>query len=82
MHYMYSMPVNRIASWLGDNGFRIGRGTIGSLLSKATAIFARLHECLRLAVLEDSYISGDETNRPCRYTQRAYFAEKQHRRSS
>ncbi len=61
MHYMYSMPVNRIASWLGDNDFRIGRGTIGSLLSKATAVFARLHECLRLAVLEDSYISGDET---------------------
>lgn len=61
MHYMYSMPVNRIASWLGDNGFRIGRGTIGGLLSKATAVFARMHECLRLAVLEDPYISGDET---------------------
>lgn len=61
MHYLYSMPVNRIASWLCDNGFTIGRGTIGSLLSKATAVFARLHECLRLAVLEDPYISGDET---------------------
>lgn len=61
MHYMYSMPMNRIASWLADNDFRIGRGTIGGLLSKATAVFSRLHECLRQAVLEDSYISGDET---------------------
>lgn len=61
MHYMYSMPVNRIAAWLSDNGFRIGRGTIGGLLSKGTAVFCRLHECLRLAVLDDPYISGDET---------------------
>lgn len=61
MHYMYSMPVNRIASWLGDHDFRIGRGTIGALLSKAAGVFAGLHECLRLAVLEDPYISGDET---------------------
>lgn len=61
MHYQYSMPINRLASWFSDNGFRIGRGTIGGLLSKATAVFSRLHECLRLAVLEDPYISGDET---------------------
>lgn len=61
MHYLYSMPVNRIASWLSDNGFMIGRGTIGGLLSKATAVFARMHQCLRMAVLEDPYISGDET---------------------
>lgn len=61
MHYLYSMPVNRVASWLSDNGFMIGRGTIGGLLSKATAVFSRLHECLRLSVLEDPYISGDGT---------------------
>lgn len=61
MHFLYSMPVNRLASWLSDNGFRIGRGTIGALLSKATAVFSGLHKCLRLAVMEDSYISGDET---------------------
>ena len=53
--------MNRIASRLADNDFRIGRGTIGGLLSKATAVFSRLQECLRQAVLEDSYISGDET---------------------
>lgn len=61
MHFLYSMPINRIASWLGDNGFKISRGTIGGLLSKASAVFSKLHECLRLAVLEDPYISGDET---------------------
>lgn len=61
MHFLYSMPVNRLASWLTDNGFRIGRGTIGGLLSKATAVFSGLYKCLRLAVMEDPYISGDET---------------------
>lgn len=68
MHYLYSMPVNRIASWLSDNGFSIGRGTMGGLLSKATAVFSRLHECMRLAVLEDQYISGDETFHKVRVT--------------
>lgn len=68
MHFHYSMPVNRISSWLGDNGFKIGRGTIGGLLSKATAVFSKLHECLRLAVHEDPYISGDETFHKVRVT--------------
>lgn len=61
MHFVYSMPYNRIASYLKENGFGIGRGTIGSLVAKASGVFGKLHECLRLAILEDPYISGDET---------------------
>lgn len=45
----------------GRQGCRIGRGTIDGLLAKATAVFSNLHKCLRLAVMEDPYISGDET---------------------
>lgn len=61
MHFVYSMPYNRIATYLKDNGFNIGRNTVGSLVAKATGTLEKLHEALRMAILQDSYISGDET---------------------
>ena len=61
MHFVYSMPYNRLSAYLNENGFNVGRGTIGGLVAKACPVFEKLHESLRQAIMLDPYISGDET---------------------
>lgn len=61
LRYTYSMPVERIVKYFNDNGFHINKATANGLLSKIADMFENLHKALGQAVLEDEYISCDET---------------------
>lgn len=61
LRYIYSMPVERIVKYFDDNGFHINKATANGLLSKTADMFENLYKALGRAVLEDDYISCDET---------------------
>lgn len=61
LRYIYSMPVERIVKYFNANGFHISKATANGLLSKTADMFENLYKALGRAVLEDDYISCDET---------------------
>jgi hypothetical protein len=61
LRYVYSMPVERIVKYFNDNGFHVNKATANGLLSKTAYLFENLYKALGRAVLEDNYISCDET---------------------
>ncbi|MDR1203599.1 MAG: IS66 family transposase [Tannerellaceae bacterium] len=61
LRYIYSMPVERIIRYFNDNGFHVNKATANGLLSKTADMFENLYKALGRAVLEDDYISCDET---------------------
>jgi uncharacterized protein YnzC (UPF0291/DUF896 family) len=61
LRYIYSMPVERIVRYFNDNGFHVNKATANGLLSKTVDMFENLYKALGGAVLEDDYISCDET---------------------
>lgn len=61
LRYLKAMPVDRIVSMFQDHGFDLNKATAGKLLAGTASLFEKLHECLKDAVLKDSYLAGDET---------------------
>ncbi|MDD3910548.1 MAG: IS66 family transposase [Proteiniphilum sp.] len=61
LRYIYSMPVERIVRYFSENGFEMGKAAANDLLSKTALVCENLYKALKGAVLEDSYIAGDET---------------------
>ena len=61
LRYLYSMPVERIVAYFGENGFDIDKQTAHGLLKKTAALFDNLYGAMRAAVREDSYLNCDET---------------------
>ena len=61
LRYLYSMPVERIVAYFGENGFNIDKQTAHGLLKKTAALFDNLYRAMREAVREDSYLGCDET---------------------
>ena len=61
LRYLYSIPVERIVSYFGENGFEVDKATAHGLLKKTAWLFENLYKSLRTAVKEDDYLIGDET---------------------
>lgn len=61
LRYMYNMPENRIVSFFNEHGFPVKRSTVNGLLRKSASMLDGLYGALERAVLEDTYISLDET---------------------
>ena len=61
LRYMYNMPENRIVNFFNDHGFPISRATVNGLLRKSASLLEGLYDALEKAVLEDTYVSVDET---------------------
>lgn len=61
LRYLYSMPVERIVAYFGENGFDIDKQTVHGLLKKTAWMADSLHKAMRSAVREDGYLHCDET---------------------
>ena len=61
LRYLYSMPVERIVSYFGENGFNIDKQTAHGLLKKTAILFENLYKAMQKAVKEDNYLCCDET---------------------
>ena len=61
LRYMYSMPVERIVKYFGENGFDMPKQTAHGLLAKTENLFGKLSEALKTAVKQDTYGCADET---------------------
>jgi hypothetical protein len=62
LRYIYSMPVERIIKYFGENDFELPKATAHDLIKKSAEMFERLGTVLRKAILEDDYIHMDETH--------------------
>ena len=61
LRYLYNMPENRIVNFFNDHGFPISRKTVNGLLRKSASLLEGLYDAMGKAVLEDKYVSVDET---------------------
>lgn len=61
LRFMYSMPVERIVKYFGENGFDMPKQTAHGLLAKTENLFEKLNEALKMAVKTDTYGCADET---------------------
>lgn len=61
LRFMYSMPVERIVKYFGENGFDMPKQTAHGLLAKTENLFEKLNEALKMTVKTDSYGCADET---------------------
>ncbi len=61
LRFMYSMPVERIVKYFGENGFDMPKQTAHGLLAKTENLFEKLNDALKMAVKTDTYGCADET---------------------
>lgn len=61
LRYIYSMPVERIVKYFAEHGFEMNKSTAHGLIKKSAWIMERLDKVLRKAILEDDYLSMDES---------------------
>lgn len=61
LRYIYSMSMERIVRFFGENGFGLEKSTAFHLLERSASLFENLYKALQIAVLEDHYCSCDET---------------------
>lgn len=76
LRYIYSMPVERIVKYINENGFEMNKATANGLLSKIASVLDNLHKSLKATVLEDNYLSCDET-----YHKVMFTAKKENQRN-
>jgi transposase len=61
LRYIYSMPVERIAKYFAEHGFEINKSTAHGLIKKSAWMMERLDKVLKKTILEDDYLSMDES---------------------
>jgi len=61
LRYIHSLPIERIINYFEGHGFILKKPTAHKLIERASALFENLYKCIRQTVLQDSYISADET---------------------
>lgn len=61
LRYIYSMPVERIIKFFGENGFDLNKSTAHGLIKKTAWLFDSLEEILKEAVQQDDYLHMDES---------------------
>ena len=61
LRYIYSMPVERIVKYFTEHGFEMNKSTAHGLIKKSAWMMDRLEKVLKKAILEDDYLSMDES---------------------
>lgn len=61
LRYLHGMPLENAVAYFRSHGFDLDKGTAQKLVSKTKSILENLYKALGKAVVEDSYICGDET---------------------
>lgn len=61
LRYIYSMSVERIVNFFRESGFELEKPTAHHLLAKTAGLFENLYKALEGAMLEDPYLSCDES---------------------
>ncbi|MFA5433594.1 MAG: IS66 family transposase [Candidatus Paceibacterota bacterium] len=61
LRYIYSMPVERIVKYFAEHGFEINKSTAHGLIKKSAWMMERLNKVLNKTILEDDYLSMDES---------------------
>ena len=61
MRYIYSMPVERIIKYFGDNGFTLRKATANKLIARSADVLENFYKAICQVVLQQDYVSADET---------------------
>ena len=61
LRYIYSMPVERIVKYFAEHGFEMNKSTAHGLIKKSAWMMDRLNKVLTKAILQDDYLSMDES---------------------
>jgi transposase len=61
LRYIYSMPIERIVKYFAEHGFEISKSTAHGLIKKSAWMMERLDQVLKKTILEDDYLSMDES---------------------
>lgn len=61
MRYRYGMPIEAVVEHIRSHGFDLDKGTAQKLITKVKQILFNLYRAIHKAVIQDSYICGDET---------------------
>lgn len=61
LRYIYSMPIERIVKYFSEHGFEMSKSTAHGLIKKSAWMMERLDKVLKKAILEDDYLSMDES---------------------
>ena len=61
LRYIYSMPIERIVKYFAEHGFEINKSTAHGLIKKSAWMMERLDKVLKKTILEDDYLSMDES---------------------
>lgn len=61
LRYLHGMPLENAVGYFRSQGFDLDKGTAQKLVSKTKSVLENLYKALRKAIVEDSYICGDET---------------------
>ena len=61
LRYLHGMPLENAVGYFQSHGFDLDKGTAQKLVSKTKFILENLYKALGKAIVEDSYICGDET---------------------
>lgn len=61
LRYLHGMPLEGAVDYFRSHGFDLDKGTARKLVSKTKVQLENLYKALSMAVINDSYICGDET---------------------
>lgn len=61
LRYIQSMPVERIINYFGNHGFILKKPTAHKLIERTSVLLENIYKSIRQNVLQDCYISADET---------------------
>ena len=61
LRYLHGMPLEAAVEYFRSHGFDLDKSTAQKLVSKAKTLLENLYKALHKAMLEESYICGDET---------------------
>ena len=61
LRYIQSIPVERIIGYFESHGFTLKKPTAHKLIERASVLLENLYKCTGQTVLQDNYISADET---------------------
>lgn len=61
LRYLHGMPLENVVAYFRSHGFDLDKGTAQKLIGKTKVQLDNLYKALSKAVIEDSYICGDET---------------------
>lgn len=61
LRYLHGLPLESAVQYFRSHGFDLDKGTARKLVSKVKVQLENLYKALASAILQDSYICGDET---------------------